>query len=838
MRNPLYPKINDNIPNYIKEEYPTLHNLVVNYFKWLETDENFLHILVNFTDDIEVNNQIKPYIDIIKNELGWNYNANLKIDDKTLIKLLRDFYLSRGSEQSFKILYKILFGADIEIVYPRDDLFKLSDNNYIIQHTIITTAENLKNDFDNFSKLFDTEILSISILGLVSNSSMIIDKIDPILINNTVYLKISLSRTNNDFIPFEHVKIYNESTSFIEKVYAKLTYNITNRGYGYKEKDELLIDIDPSISNEFKLIGKVIVDTITTGGINKIGIDSYFEGGLKKYHRGTHYISGDKVRAITLDGSDVGFDAKVVVTTIKQAVIQLNFIHGIINALNITQNGRGYLIPPKIVIKDTRPLQGGTNASYICDVDVPIVKNYIGDVRIFDGGHDYISSTIALTISAPGGGGIQATGTAYIENGEVVRVVITEPGDLYDDEYPPTIAVTEDANSSAVIYPIMMGDITQEHILKITGGEGYGEFTTAVLFDPPASRQSFATAPIYTLSLLDGTLNPVLIDGGYGYETVPNFVFNGENGLDFAITLSANNYQIQIVDYTSGYGYTGIPTLIIDEPENVGRIEYIDIINPGEQFIDLTDVELEVVSTNGSGAILYPISHTIGQIKKLKEVLPYALFDNNKDTRTQPIEITATFETNNTAKITVDYNTCINRIVRYNENNNGLLGINCYLHDSYYYQQFSYLTLSEYPTKYTEEIVNDLLHPIGFLKFSKFKVNYEVLLDTFQIVPDLLITKILHLNVIKGYNQFFSEIVPEMLVSHEFSLRSIALSNIAQINDEIITFNINNIIDKLFTDNFTLSIENYQNYEMGLFDGASNLHELGALDIQLTLDSD
>ncbi len=208
MRNPIFPKVDDTIPGYIREEYQVFHNLIINYFKWLEKDKNFVNVLTRFAEDTDVNNQVKPYIDIIKHELGWRYKAKLKIDDRTLIKLLRDFYLSRGTEQSFKTLFKILFDTNVDISYPRDDLLKLSDNNYIVSHEIITTAINFKNNTDLLNRFSNSSILNITITGLESGLLLIVDKIYPMIKLNEIYLKILVTKTNNDFKQFESILIY------------------------------------------------------------------------------------------------------------------------------------------------------------------------------------------------------------------------------------------------------------------------------------------------------------------------------------------------------------------------------------------------------------------------------------------------------------------------------------------------------------------------------------------------------------------------------------------------------------------------------------------------------
>lgn len=830
MRNPIYPKIDDTIPNYIKEEYPVFHKLIVDYYKWLETDENFLHALINFADDIEVNNQIKPYIDIIKNELGWNYKIQLKIDDRTLIRLLRDFYLSRGTEQSFKILFKILFDADVKLSYPRDQLLKLSDNNFIIEHEIITTANNFKNDTDLQARFSSSDILNITITGIESGLTLVVDKIYPIIKANEVYLRILVSKTNNDFIPFEQVIIYSEEIgSFKERIYCKLSPVIIDSGYNYKQNEKLLIK--NKITNNCDFIdGNILIKSVTTGGINSIGINRQIVDNRFIYSTGQNYKSNDRVLAI--DPSGKGFFGKIVTTELKQAKINLAIIDGEISTLTIDQTGLGYLLAPNITVLDTRNPPKGFGANFICENIT--AKNYIADYTIISGGINYTEDPVIVEISAPNSGGIQATATAEISNGAVSKIIITNPGLLYTD---PSIIVRQGGNTSAIIKLILMGSVT--NIIKLDGGQNYDPNFTTIVFDSPDSQQSWARKPTCNITYLSGRLNPIITDAGYGYDNIPDFQIINENlGQDFNLSLGLNNTGITIDDFEPGYNYTNGVELIVDSPTNEGRIEYIDITNSGYNFIDFDETELIISTDAGSGAELYPFSKSIGKINQFIELDSYWVYSYDKNAALSfDFEIVSNNGLN--SNITILANSCINRNKRYFENERGLLEINAFLHDSYYYQQFSYLLSSEYPSKYSKNIIDDLLHPVGFLKFSSFTSdnlwNYPVIT---QITSDII-----HVIELNNIVDFESIIIPTITSSY-FNVFANEYNDAPTTNiDKFNVFSINSILEivynsdgtlRLYNDNFTVDLNHFKDHRIRDFDYTHpELTELAALDAEI-----
>ena len=54
----------------------------------------------------------------------------------------------------------------------------------------------------------------------------------------------------------------------------------------------------------------------------------------------------------------------------------------------------------------------------------------VNDVQIVSGGSGYVSAP-TVTIAAPPAGGVQAQGSAFIFNGQVVSIAINEPGTGY-----------------------------------------------------------------------------------------------------------------------------------------------------------------------------------------------------------------------------------------------------------------------------------------------------------------------------------------------------------------------------------------------------------------------
>jgi hypothetical protein len=52
------------------------------------------------------------------------------LNSATFLKNSKDFYSSKGTDESFKILFKVLFGANVDVIKPREYLIQASDAQY------------------------------------------------------------------------------------------------------------------------------------------------------------------------------------------------------------------------------------------------------------------------------------------------------------------------------------------------------------------------------------------------------------------------------------------------------------------------------------------------------------------------------------------------------------------------------------------------------------------------------------------------------------------------------------------------------------------------------------
>lgn len=242
MRNFISPIISERIPDFIKSDYPEMARFISDFYSFLEEQGNPLEVLETFFEKTEVNNEENGFIEKILLELGFDIDHILTIPKRELILHLREFYLNRGNEKSFKFLFRILFDTDIEIDYPRKRLFTLSNATYSNNFFIFTTAT--KKNTDEFNIILSNiSSYSLQISGISSKINASIENIELVNFQNNFYFKIQIDSQYKNFIIQEGVIIFDQKTQarIRENIVDIIEFEIINGGYNYTIGD--IIDV-------------------------------------------------------------------------------------------------------------------------------------------------------------------------------------------------------------------------------------------------------------------------------------------------------------------------------------------------------------------------------------------------------------------------------------------------------------------------------------------------------------------------------------------------------------------------------------------------------------------
>ena len=140
--------VGDQLPGFVSAEYPMFQKFLEAYYEWMslptQVDDNTRNIL-KYQD---VDSSVDMYLSELEKEFLNQVPKDIEIDKSTLIKNIRSFYTSKGTEKSYEFLFNILFNENVEFYYPKNDILRASDGKWTTNISIRLTNPSNYNVFD------------------------------------------------------------------------------------------------------------------------------------------------------------------------------------------------------------------------------------------------------------------------------------------------------------------------------------------------------------------------------------------------------------------------------------------------------------------------------------------------------------------------------------------------------------------------------------------------------------------------------------------------------------------------------------------------------------------
>lgn len=341
--------IENSIPEFIRIEYPNFVEFIKVYYSQQEVEGSGYEFIANLSDYMDVDRTSLEFLNNFSKQYlsGLPNNIISSINKRTLIKYIREFYQSAGSESSFKFLFRIMFNEDIDIYYPSKDMLRVSHGKW--QNDVVIKVTNTELD-DHIINIEGTEIT-----GETSGARAIVDKVKLYTSSNGISVAelfiVEIDPINgihkfkvDEYIRGIDMSRYDSGHAFHEKILSIMTgVNLISPGQYYVPGD--IIDAISTVGAD----AFIIVDQVHEGNIESIDI---IKGGID-------YVVGDLITFSSTSG--------------KSAKARVNAIDGVgaITDINIINSGYGYKEMPVI---DINSIAGTGAALYVVSSEIGKIK--------------------------------------------------------------------------------------------------------------------------------------------------------------------------------------------------------------------------------------------------------------------------------------------------------------------------------------------------------------------------------------------------------------------------------------------------------------------------------
>jgi len=134
--------VSKQVPQFVRDDNPTFVAFLEAYYEFLEQYEPVIdkgqpiERAKNMLDYLDVDKTIDAFSQHFYKEFLALIPTNIQADKTKLLKHVQQFYRARGTEKSYRLLFRILFGEEIDFYYPASDILKVSDGKWFIQKSL------------------------------------------------------------------------------------------------------------------------------------------------------------------------------------------------------------------------------------------------------------------------------------------------------------------------------------------------------------------------------------------------------------------------------------------------------------------------------------------------------------------------------------------------------------------------------------------------------------------------------------------------------------------------------------------------------------------------------
>jgi len=123
-------------PQFIQNDYTTFIEFVEVYYRFLEQDQGALEIVQNAKSYSDIDSTTEAFVSYFLANYTKDIPYSVLADKRMFIKKIKDLYESKGSELSFKLLFRLLYDESVYVTYPYDNVLRASDGEWEQKTTV------------------------------------------------------------------------------------------------------------------------------------------------------------------------------------------------------------------------------------------------------------------------------------------------------------------------------------------------------------------------------------------------------------------------------------------------------------------------------------------------------------------------------------------------------------------------------------------------------------------------------------------------------------------------------------------------------------------------------
>lgn len=238
------------LPDHVVAEYPMFVEFLQAYYDYMSQTGNPDEVIRKILDYRDIDATIDSFKEHIINEFMRDIPANIAADKALLAKHIKELYSAKGSESSYRMLFRILFDSEIDIQYPAEQILKSSDGRWDRPTSFLCLIDNFYTPQEVYA-VIDSEIVIT-----MPDREIAVKVVDAVQVGTT-------DPDNYLYEIFIRKDFYDDLATATSMRFSKIGHiNIVNGGTKYASTDTVTVS---SINGGGASITLTVVNGVITG---------------------------------------------------------------------------------------------------------------------------------------------------------------------------------------------------------------------------------------------------------------------------------------------------------------------------------------------------------------------------------------------------------------------------------------------------------------------------------------------------------------------------------------------------------------------------------------------
>ena len=120
------------LPEHFTTDYPNLITFLESYYEFLDSGDNFGALIQDLYTIRDVEASSLQHLDNMFREFAQGMSQSFFKSPREVIRNFARFFRVKGSRYSAEGFFRAFFGEDVEVSYPKNDVFFLNDSNHLV----------------------------------------------------------------------------------------------------------------------------------------------------------------------------------------------------------------------------------------------------------------------------------------------------------------------------------------------------------------------------------------------------------------------------------------------------------------------------------------------------------------------------------------------------------------------------------------------------------------------------------------------------------------------------------------------------------------------------------